>query len=667
MTLPLSPRRLAAAAAILLAAATAATLTGVPALAASEGQILSVGTAAVVPDSYLVVLKDTVSRDAVTAKAEQLSARFGGRTGHTYRHAVRGFEVSMPQAAARRLAADPAVAYVQANGIHTATGTQSPTPSWGLDRIDQRNLPLNNSYTYPTTAAGVRAYIIDTGIRFTHNDFGGRAVTGFDAIDGGAADDGHGHGTHVAGTVGGTTYGVAKAVTLVGVRVLNNSGQGTTAQVVAGIDWVTGDHDPGELAVANMSLGGGVDTTLDNAVAASIADGITYGVAAGNNNGANACNTSPARTPNAITVGSTTSTDTRSSFSNIGTCLDIFAPGSSITSAWNTSNTATNTISGTSMATPHVVGAAALVLAQNPSYTPQQVRDYLVNNATSGVVTNPGTGSPNKLLYVVNGTAANDFTVTVAPASGSAAPGGSVTATVGTTTTSGSPQTVALSASGLPGGATASFSPASVTSGDSSTMTISTTASTPAGTYTVTVTGTGSVVRTASYTLTVTGGGGGCASPGQNLGNPGFESGSAPWTATSGVIGAFAGQSPHGGTRFAWLDGYGTTHTDTLTQTVTLPTGCTSYTLSFWLHIDTAETTTTIAYDTLRVQVRNSSGTVLATLATYSNLNKAAGYTQKSFNLAAYAGQSVQIHFLGIEDFSLQTSFVIDDTALNVS
>lgn len=668
MNNPRTPRAFAtlglAAAAVLLTVA----MSGNGATAApAEGQILSVGASAVVADSYIVVLKDSVASPAVAGKATELAGTFGGRVGHTFRHALRGFEVSLPERAARRLAADPAVAYVQQNGVYSISGTQSPTPSWGLDRIDQRALPLNNSYTYPVTAGGVRAYIIDTGIRFAHNDFGGRAVTGFDAIDGGSADDANGHGTHVAGTVGGTSYGVAKGVTLVGVRVLNASGQGTTAQVVAGIDWVTGDHDPGELAVANMSLGGGIDTTLDNAVANSINDGITYALAAGNDNGANACNTSPARVAAAITVGSTTSTDARSSFSNIGTCLDIFAPGSSITSAWYTSNTATNTISGTSMATPHVAGAAALVLAQNTSYTPAQVRDNLVNNATTGVVTNPGTGSPNRLLYVVNtGTPTNDFSVAVSPTSGSTAPGGSVSATVSTATTSGSPQTVALSASGLPSGATATFNPSSVTSGSSSSLSIATSASTPAGTYPVTITGTGSVVRTASFSLTVTGTGG-CSSPGQKLGNPGFESGTTPWTATSGVIGAFSGQSPHGGTRFAWLDGYGFTHTDTLTQTVALPAACSGYTLSFWLHIDSTETTTSIAYDTLRVQIRNSSGTVLATLATYSNLNEAAGYQLRSFNVGAYAGQTIQVHFVGVEDSSLQTSFVIDDTALNVS
>ena len=511
MTFPHLPRAAATLGALAAAAMVAASMALPAAAAEPEGQIRAVGTPTVVADSFIVVFKDTVAKTAVTAKAGELAARFGGRTGHTYRDAVRGFEVSMTAAAARKLAADPSVDYVQQNGVYSITGTQSPTPSWGLDRIDQRNLPLNSSYTYPTVASGVKAYILDTGVRFSHTDFGGRAITGYDAIDGGSADDGHGHGTHVAGTVGGTAYGVAKGVTLVGVRVLNNAGSGTTAQVVAGVNWVTSDHAAGAPAVANMSLGGGIDTAIDTAVANSIADGVTYALAAGNDSGANACNTSPARTPNAITVGSTTSSDARSSFSNIGTCLDIFAPGSSITSAWRTSDTATNTISGTSMATPHVVGAAALVLAQNPTYTPQQVRDYLVNNATNGVITNPGAGSPNRLLYVVNsGVPTNDFSVSVAPTAGSVAPGGSASATVSTATTSGSAQTVALSAAGLPSGATASFSPSSVTSGGTSALTIATSASTPAGTYPVTITGTGSVVRTGTYTLTVTGPGGSC-------------------------------------------------------------------------------------------------------------------------------------------------------------
>ncbi|SCL67211.1 M4 family metallopeptidase [Micromonospora eburnea] len=267
------------------------------------------------------------------------------------------------------------------------------------------------------------------------------------------------------------------------------------------------------------------------------------------------------------------------------------------------------------------------------------------------------------------GSTGNDFSVSLSPTAGSVVAGNAVSTTVATTTTSGTAQTVTFSASGLPTGASASFSPSSVTSGGSSTLTISTSSSTPSGTYPVTVTGTAtSGTKTTTYTLTV-GPIGGCTGAGQKLGNPGFESGNTVWSTTSGVIGQYgsSGQPTHGGTWNAWMDGYGSTHTDTLSQSVSLPAGCTSYNFSFWLHIDSSESTTTTAYDKLTVQVLNSSGTVLATLATYSNLNKAAGYSQKSFSLAAYAGQTVTLKFTATEDVLLQTSFVVDDTAVDVS
>ncbi len=264
----------------------------------------------------------------------------------------------------------------------------------------------------------------------------------------------------------------------------------------------------------------------------------------------------------------------------------------------------------------------------------------------------------------------NDFSVSLSPTAGSVTAGGSVTATVATSTTNGSAQTVTFSASGLPTGATASFSPSSVTSGGSSTLTISTSSSTPTGTYSVTVTGSAaSGTKTATFSLTVTGTGGGCTGAGQKLGNPGFESGNTVWTSTSGVIGQYGsqGQPTRTGTWNAWLNGYGSTRTDSLSQSVSLPSGCSTYTFSFWLHIDSAETTSSVQYDKLNVQVLSSSGSVLATLATYSNLNKASGYSQKSFSLASYAGQTVTLKFTGTEDVSLQTSFVLDDTAVNVS
>ncbi|ONI73353.1 serine protease [Actinosynnema sp. ALI-1.44] len=362
--------------------------------ASAQGQILGLDADGVVKDSFVVVLKNA---DQTTA----LARKYGAGVTHTYKSALTGFAATMSETQARELAADPAVRYVQANRTFRITDTQPNPPSWGLDRIDQRTLPLDKSYTYSTPASNVSAYIIDTGIRVTHQTFGGRAKPGFDAItSGGNANDCHGHGTHVAGTVGGKEYGVAKGVNLFAVRVLDCQGSGTTAQVVAGIDWVTANAV--KPAVANMSLGGGADATLDAAVKKSIASGVTYAIASGNSN-ANACNYSPARVPEAITVNASTDTDGRASFSNYGTCTDIFGPGQSIVSSWNTSDTATNNISGTSMATPHVAGGAALYLADHAAATPQEVRDALVNAATDGKITGPGSGSPNKLLYTGGG------------------------------------------------------------------------------------------------------------------------------------------------------------------------------------------------------------------------------------------------------------------------
>jgi subtilisin family serine protease len=369
---------------------------------AAEGTILGAGQANAIPGSYIVVLKDSaVLSRSVEAQAEALTNRFGGEIAATWDAALNGFSVKLSDRAARQLAAHPAVAYVEQDLTVQLAATQTNPPSWGLDRIDQRNLPLNNSYTFPTTASNVHIYILDTGIRTTHNDFGGRAIHGRDAVDNdNDATDCHGHGTHVAGTAGGTAFGVAKGATLVAVRVLNCAGSGSTTSIVNGINWVTSNAI--RPAVANMSLGGGgVNTTMNNAVANSINSGVSYAIAAGNSN-SNACNFSPALVPAAITVGATTTSDARASFSNFGTCLDIFAPGQGITSAWFSSNTATNTISGTSMASPHAAGVAALILAANPGFSPAQVRNEMVADATTNVVGNPGTGSPNRLLFVDN-------------------------------------------------------------------------------------------------------------------------------------------------------------------------------------------------------------------------------------------------------------------------
>ena len=346
-------------------------------------------------DRFIVVFAPTVGDP--NALTEALIRGNGGVEHYRYRHALRGFAATLPASAVEGIRRNPNVALVEPDGVMSIVVTQT-NATWGLDRIDQRSLPLSTTYTYDQAGAGVHAYIIDTGIRSTHAEFSGRTGNGFTAISTGGTEDCHGHGTHVSGTVGGTTYGVAKSVTLHAVRVLNCSGSGATSGVIAGVDWVTGNAV--KPAVANMSLGGSASSALDNAITNSVNSGVTYAVAAGNSN-ANACNFSPSRAAAALTVGSTTTSDARSSFSNFGTCLDLFAPGSGITSAWSTSNTATNTISGTSMASPHVAGVAALFLSiqGNGNASPATVAQAISNNATTGVVGNAGTGSPNRLLF----------------------------------------------------------------------------------------------------------------------------------------------------------------------------------------------------------------------------------------------------------------------------
>ncbi|MEV2253967.1 S8 family peptidase [Streptomyces sp. NPDC050147] len=389
-----------------ISTATAATLfgavTALPAQAApAEGTVIGAGSADAVKDSYIVTLKKNSGFKAASTQGKGLISEYGGSVKKTFKAALDGYTVELSAAEARRLAADPAVASVEQNRTVRADATQTNAP-WGLDRIDQTSLPLSGSYTYPDTAgSGVTAYVIDTGVRITHSEISGRAVNGYDAVDrDNTAQDGNGHGTHVATTIAGKTYGVAKKAKIVAVRVLDNNGSGTTAGVIAGIDWVTSNHAAGAPAVANMSLGGGASTSLDNAVKNSIADGVSYAVAAGNE-GVNASSSSPARVPAAITVGATSNTDAKASWSNYGSVLDIFAPGVSIKAGWHTGDTATNTISGTSMATPHVAGAAAVYLAGHSSATPAQVSSALVNGATTGKVTSPGSGSPNRLLKIV--------------------------------------------------------------------------------------------------------------------------------------------------------------------------------------------------------------------------------------------------------------------------
>jgi subtilisin family serine protease len=343
------------------------------------------------PDRFIVTLRDRENPAAVARE-------HGVAADYVYTRVLNGFAGSISSAAREGLLRDARVVRVEPDGIATAWTTQT-SATWGLDRTDQRALPLSGTYTYNNTGSGVTAYIIDTGIRYDHTEFGGRAVFGFDAF-GGTGADCNGHGTHVAGTVGGTKYGIAKSVALVAVRVLDCGGSGTWSGVIAGMDWVAANH--AGPAVANMSLGGGASSSVDDATRRLIASGVATAVAAGNGNrggvAQDACKYSPARVAEAMTVGATNNTDTKASWSNYGICVDWFAPGVSITSSWSTSSTATSTISGTSMASPHTAGVAALYLQSNPGASPQTVRDALSANASKGIVKSSKTTN-NHLLF----------------------------------------------------------------------------------------------------------------------------------------------------------------------------------------------------------------------------------------------------------------------------
>ncbi len=347
-----------------------------------------------IPDSYIVVLKQGDAR--ATARSVNANPRF------VYDAAVNGFAAQLTAAQVRLLQRNPNVAYIESDIEVRLNATQNMDANgdpWGLDRIDQRDLPLSRTFTYNSTGTGVRAYIIDTGINTGHVDFGGRAVNVYDAF-GGTGADCNGHGTHVAGTVGGGTWGVAKNVRLLGVRVFQCSGSTTSSAIIGGINFATRDAQVSTRgpAVANMSFGGGINTTIDSATNSLINAGVFVAVAAGNSN-ANACNFSPARVTNAFTVAASDRNDVRAPFSNFGSCVDSYAPGVSIKSAWIGSTTATNTINGTSMAAPHVAGVAAQYLQLNPGASPAAVTNWIITNVTPNKIINNPVGTPNRLLF----------------------------------------------------------------------------------------------------------------------------------------------------------------------------------------------------------------------------------------------------------------------------
>lgn len=632
---------------------------------------------------YIVVMKGSASvpnyrkgtRELdLESKAGEIERGYkGSKVRGVWRHALNGFTVGMSAAQAKKLAQDPDVALVEEDGYVMINTVQS-NPVWNLDRIDQPLLPLNAQYGYSVNGKGVNAYVIDTGINIDHADFAGRAVHGYSALSsaGGLPDyaDCNGHGTHVAGSLGGSNYGVAKGVKLVNVRVLNCKGSGTISAVISGINWVTQNRVLP--AVANMSLGGGHSSAMDLALQNSIASGVTYAVAAGNENQP-ACNTSPADVPEAVTVGATDKTDKRASFSNYGSCVDLFAPGVSIASDWITGAASSMTLSGTSMASPHVAGAAALYLASYPGSTPAQVATALTSKA-SGVVSSAGTGSPNLLLSTaLLGTPELPVDVT-APSLSLISPlsGQSLNGTV--LLEANASDNVAVSrveffvdntwvGSDDTAPYTLSWNSNAVLDGNHG---FSAKAFDTAGLSSLSSAVSAAVINTVSSVPSVPVQPG-CATASQLLVNQGFESGAFQWTSNvTGLISSDTSYPAASGNGYAKLGGTEKAGVNNLLQQISIPISACSANLTFKLNVLT-DATVRRAIDTLTVMIADQNNKILGRVGSYSNLTKTNGYASQTIDLMAYRGSTIRLVFESVENRGRPTAFLLDDLAVNVT